>query len=266
MKYEIKSVITDSFEMEYMKFGSGNRTMVIIPGISFFSALLSAPSIAEAYSAFAENFTVFLFDRKKRIERGYSIEEMAEDTVTAMKEAGIKKACIFGSSMGGMIAQSIAVYHPEIVEKLFIASSMSKANDTFIRNVGITEELIKSGKTEDMVRLFLKLVYSDEYLEKYKSGFEFIVRTSHDIDVERFLVLTDACCKFDISPRASEISCPAMAVGSRKDKMLTGEATVETAKLIGCSYYLYDGYGHAVYDEAPDYKERILDFFGNYAD
>jgi len=42
-----------------------------------------------------------------------------------------------------------------------------------------------------------------------------------------------------------------------------GEASQEIADLLkdrDCTLYMYDGYGHAAYDLAPDYKERILDF------
>ena len=35
----------------------------------------------------------------------------------------------------------------------------------------------------------------------------------------------------------------------------------EIADLLGCELHIYEDYGHAVYDEAPDYKERILEFF-----
>lgn len=261
MKYEIKAVKTDSFEMEYMKFGNGEKTMVILPGISLTSVLLSAPSLAKSYSGFEENFTVYLFDRKKNICKGYSIENMAEDTVAAMNEVGIEKACVFGVSQGGMIAQCIAVGHPEKVEKLFIASSLSKTNDIFVENIRKMDELSLKSNLEEMNNFFFGLVYSDEYLEKYRDVIKYLARIGTEKEIERFGALIDACRDFDVSDRISQISCPTLVVGSRKDKMVTGEATVETAGIIGCDYYLYDGYGHAVYDEAPDYKERIMKFF-----
>lgn len=261
MKYDIKSVKAEGFEMEYMQFGSGERAMVILPGISLSSVLLSASSVAEAFVQFAEKFTVYLFDRKKNMQKGYSVENMADDTAIAMRMAGIEKACIFGASQGGMIAQYIAAKHPEIVERLFIASSLSKPNETFLKNIEKMDELAEDSSLEEMNRFFFELVYSAEYLEKYKDAFDYLARLGTKQELERFAVQIEACRSFDISSRISEIRCPAFAVGSAKDKMVTGEATVETAELIGCDYYLYEGYGHAVYDEAPDYRDRIMKFF-----
>lgn len=261
MKYEIKTAKTAGFEMDYLKFGSGKRAMVILPGIALSSVLQTAPAIAEAYSQFAEEFTVYLFENRKNIRKGYTVENMAEDAAAAMKEAGIEKACIFGASHGGMVAQCIAFMHPEIVEKLFIASSLSKPNEVFLNNIEKMDKLIKNSTLEEMNHFFFGLVYSDEYLEKYKEAFDFLARMGTKEEVEKFLLLIDSCRNFDISGRISAIKCPVLAVGSEKDKMLTGEATAETAELIGCEYYLYEGYGHAVYDEAPDYKERIMKFF-----
>lgn len=261
MNFEIKTVANESFEMEYIKFGSGKRAIAVVPGISFFSASVSAASVAGAYSAFGEKFTIYLFDRKKNIQSGYSIEQMAEDTAAAMKAAGIEKACVFGASQGGMIAQCIAINHPEAVEKLFIASSFSKVNDTFIENIEKTESLIEKCAYDEMTKLFFSLVYSESYMEKCRNAFDFISRMCSKEDINRFRFLMEACRNFDISDRLKNITCPAFAIGSKEDKMLTGEATAEIAQGIGCDYYLYDGYSHAVYDEAPDFKKRIMDFF-----
>lgn len=260
MNFEIKS-ITDCFEMEYMQFGSGERAMVILPGISLSSVLLSASSIVQAYASFAEKFTVYCFDRKKNMQKGYSVENMADDTVVAMKAAGIEKACIFGASQGGMIAQYIAAKHPGIVEKLFIASSLSKPNALFLKNLKKLDELAEKGSLEEMNRIFFSVVYSQDYLEKYKDAFDYLAKLGTQEELERFRVLLEACGSFDISGRISDIKCPTLVVGAEKDKMLTGEASVETAELIGCDYYLYEGYCHAVFDEAPDYKDRIMKFF-----
>ncbi|MCQ2474295.1 MAG: alpha/beta hydrolase [Clostridia bacterium] len=262
MNYELKTAKTAGFEMDYLKFGSGKRTMVILPGIALSSVLQTAPAIAEAYSGFADEFTVYLFENRKNIRKGYTVEDMAEDAAAAMKDAGIEKACIFGASHGGMVAQSIAVLHPEIVEKLFIASSLSRPNEVFTGNLEEMDRLIKAGTLEEMNHFFFEHVYSEEYIEKYKDVFDFLAKMGTEEEVEKFLLLIDSCRNFDISDRISSIKCPAFAVGSKKDKMLTGEATAETAELLGCGYYLYEGFGHAVYDEAPDYKDRIMVFFG----
>ncbi|MBO7136126.1 MAG: hypothetical protein J6V73_05820, partial [Spirochaetaceae bacterium] len=69
----IKCVKTKNFEMEYLQFGSGAKTLVIIPGLSIKSELLSAESIESAYACFAQDYTLYLFDRKKDTGRRYKV-------------------------------------------------------------------------------------------------------------------------------------------------------------------------------------------------
>lgn len=56
------------------------------------------------------------------IDRPLSLEQMADDTVAALKHLGIEQADIFGYSMGAAVALRVAVRHPEVVRKLVLAS------------------------------------------------------------------------------------------------------------------------------------------------
>ena len=53
-------------------------------------------------------------------------------------------------------------------------------------------------------------------------------------------------------------------IGSKDDRVLGAEASEQIAENLkgreDVVLYMYDGFGHAAYDTAPDYKERILDF------
>ena len=61
------------------------------------------------------------------------------------------------------------------------------------------------------------------------------------------------------------IQCPVMAVGAYEDSVLDSDATMEIAENLDCRpdfrLYMYIGYGHAAFDTAPDYRERLLKFF-----
>ena len=55
-----------------------------------------------------------------------------------------------------------------------------------------------------------------------------------------------------------------LVIGAKADRVLTPEGSVEIAEKLGgkCELYMYDEkYGHCVFDEAPDYKDRIYKFF-----
>ncbi len=74
----------------------------------------------------AERFEVLLFDNRGIGESDappgpYTVAEMAADTVQVLDEAGVERAHVVGTSLGGMVAQEIALSHPERVDRLVLA-------------------------------------------------------------------------------------------------------------------------------------------------
>ena len=108
-------------EMEYIRFGSGNRNLVMLPGLgdSLRSLKGTALPVAVMYRQFAKDFTVYMFSRRQNLPSGYTTRQMARDQAEAMEQLGIEQADVFGVSMGGMIAQYLAIDHPQKVENWF---------------------------------------------------------------------------------------------------------------------------------------------------
>ena len=118
MSTEIRTVKTENFTMDYCTFGSGRKILVILPGLSVQSVMLAADAVAQLYSSMTDDYTIYLFDRRKELPDRYPVKEMAKDTLTAMHALGLRKINLFGASQGGMMAMEIASLEPEFVEKL----------------------------------------------------------------------------------------------------------------------------------------------------
>ena len=86
-------------------------------GTSFGNVL---PELAETRQVIA--FEMQAHGRTADIDRPLSMEQMADDTVAALRQLGIENADIFGYSMGAGIAFQVAIRHPEVVRKLVLAS------------------------------------------------------------------------------------------------------------------------------------------------
>lgn len=66
MENFIKTLKTDDFEMEYVTFGEGKKPLIIVPGLSIKNALNSAATMPVIYKDFCTNYSVYVFDRKKK--------------------------------------------------------------------------------------------------------------------------------------------------------------------------------------------------------
>ena len=105
---QIETVETSSFEMDYFRFGRGNDTLVILPGLSVQSVMNVADAIATAYRLLADDFTIYLFDRRKSFSAPYTVRMMAHDTCEALRALELDRINLFGTSLGGMTALQIA--------------------------------------------------------------------------------------------------------------------------------------------------------------
>lgn len=152
-------------EMSYAAFGSGNKVLILLPGLSDGLTTVKGKALllAAPYKLFLKEYTVFMFSRKNHLPDSYSIREMADDQAEAMRRLGIRKAAVLGVSEGGMIAQYLAIDHAELVEKLVIAVSSPNANEIVRSAVGCW---IESAMKKDHKQLMIDTAeksYSEEY-------------------------------------------------------------------------------------------------------
>lgn len=260
MNYELLTVRTDEFEMECIRFGHGATALVILPGISLHRMADSAASVANAYSVFCEQFTVYLFDRRKDVLPCYTIEEMADDTAMAMQKLSLENACLFGASQGGAIGIFLCAKYPELVQKAVLGSTFAKPNETSLAVLVRWAEIAGTGDFKALQTDFFRTAFSDAFYKKNKAAFELLSNIGNAGECARFRILANACLDFDGEKFLSQIRCPVLVLGAENDRVAGVKASKEIAEKTGAQLYIYPSFGHAVYDEADDYKERILNF------
>ncbi len=258
-------VKTDSFEMEYCKFGSGKKTGVILPGLSVQSVMSAKDVVEESYELLNDDFTTYMFDRRSSVPEDYSIFDMADDTAAAMKELGLSDAYIFGASQGGMIAMVLAIRHPELVSKLALGSTSSHVQP---EQRAVIERWIKLAEDKERQKLFHdfgKEIYPAEVYEQYKAYLTETAETVTEEELEKFIILARSILYFNVTDELEKIDCPVLVLGEFDDAVLDSDATMEIAANLDYrpdfALYMYTGYSHAVYDLAPDYRKRLYDFY-----
>lgn len=248
-------------KMMYEKFGQGSKIFVCLPGLSLKSLDTYTDSVRDAFSLFYDDYTLYVFDRKLTPTHGYTVYDMADDTAEAMKKLGLSDCCVFGASQGGMIAQCIALKYPELVSKLALGSSCCRMNSVF--NDVVTEwgRLARAKDTQGLNHSFVYNVYSEKTLKVLGSYFMSLNQSYTDEEFERFYTMDEASLGFDIYDKIKNIKCPVLVLGAKQDKVISVQGSYEIAEQTDAELYVYEDYGHAVYDEAPDYRQRLKDFF-----
>lgn len=258
-------VKTDGFEMEYCRFGKGNKSFVMIPGLSVQSVMGLKNAVESGFKTMNEEYDIYLFDRRRHVPHTYSISDMASDTAAAMKELGLKDVYLFGASQGGMIAMIIAARYPELVKKLVLGSTSCYVDP---KKCAVIDKWIELAEIKDRQKLyneFAKDIYPNSVYEQLKNYFSDISNTVTDEELKKFVILAKAIRGFDAREEIQKIQCPVMVLGASDDLVLGTDAAEKIAEHFkdreDFVLYMYSGFGHAAFDTAPDYRKRLADFF-----
>ena len=254
------AVSLDTGTVDYAVFGRGETPFVIIPGLSLRDVRGAGAGLAMMYRMFAKEYCVYVIDKKSRIPEGCTVADLAEDTTAAMRMLGLKDACVMGVSLGGMIAQELAVRHPELVKKLVLGVTASRTNDTMNTVVSQWISFAEDGDFGGIVRNMMEVMYSPGYVKRYSWMFPILAKFAKPKNEERFIRLAKACLTCASYDQLDAINCPTLVLGGAEDAIVTGEASLEIAEKIGCAVHLYEGLGHSAYEEAADFNIRVYEF------
>lgn len=249
-----------NMQIDYITFGTGKKSLIMIQGLNTRGIKGAAMSLAYMYRIFAKDYKVYLFDRRPDVHEGITVRDMASDIAAVMDALGISNADVFGVSQGGMIAQYLAIDRPDLVNKLVLAVTLSRNNETVETVVENWITLTKQGAMKELVLDMAKKMYSDAYVKRYKLFMPLLTILQKPKDVERFITLAQSCLTCNAYEELDQIQCPVFIIGGKLDKVVGGNASEEIAKKLGCKIYMYDRLGHAAYEEAKDFNKRVYDF------
>ncbi len=259
----IDKVTFNNKEMRYFKFGSGKKIMVMIPGLSIKSVTELEDTVASMYKIFINDYTVYCFDRISNPIEGYSIMDMAFDTIEAIDTLNLKDIYLFGTSQGGMISLVIALERKDLVKKLAIASSTAKIDDSLSRCINDFIVLAKEEKKEELVLEFSELIYPKEYYLKFHDMFIDYARSIEKFELDDFIIFANSILDFNVIDRVNELDLPFMQFHDTNDDLIKIDLAYELKECMNDNYSLVisSGFGHLLYDIDPDFKNKLLEFF-----
>lgn len=187
----------------------------------------------------------------------YSAAELAADAAQVLDEAGVERAHVAGSSLGGMVAQELALSRPERVDRLVLASTHPggpKAHPMPQRTV----ELMTSGAS---LRTFVEnALEPDPRPELVEKILEHRERTGQPF--EAWAAQAAAGAGFDASDRLGALSAPTLVQTGDGDVVVDPRNSDLLAELIpDARVSVYPGAGHLFFWQEADRFVAELEAF-----
>ena len=255
-----ENVRLNGYDCDYISFGSGSDVLIMLPGVGdgFKTAKGVAIPFAFMYRCFAESFKVYVFSRRNNMPVGFTTEEMAHDLSDIMEVLGIGSASVFGVSQGGMIAQQMAIQHPDKVNNLVLAVTVSRPNDIMKDALSSWLEMADRDDYKGIMLDTAERSYTGEYLERGRMINSMLAGIKPK-EYTRFRILCESCLQHDVYDDLEKISCPTLIIGAGLDRVLGPGASAEmSSRITGSQLYMYEGYSHGVYEQAKDFNARVL--------
>ncbi len=225
----------------------------------------------EQAPVFSREYRVIVFDNRgvaRSSDPGgeLSIVMMAQDVIGLLDYLKIEKAHVFGLSMGGMIAQEVAIQYPERVNGLVLASThcggphqITASPEVF----GLIMDMIRTASDESRLKA-AACFFDKETLEKRQE----VARKYSGISLKQPVTaktLTrqwEAIHKHDAFDRLPRIKAPTLVLTGDRDVLIPPENSKILAERIpGAELNIIPGGGHQVLVEQPEAcNSAVLEF------
>ncbi|OKH43320.1 alpha/beta hydrolase [Calothrix sp. HK-06] len=215
--------------------------------------------------ALVKNYQVIRLDNRgvgksSAPDSPYTIKQMADDTLELLDYLGIIQVHVAGHSMGGQIAQELALAHPEKVKSLILLSSWAKGNTKFDSIIEMFGNLSNHLEGKIYQKTLLPWMYTENF---YSSGsiqniisiIEYYpLPTPHGIYHQSRAILHN-----HTNDRLHKILCPTLVIVGKEDILTPVAFSQRLADGINdAELVIIEGAGHGFLVESPDAVANVM--------
>lgn len=255
------AVTVGEYALNYVERGDG-PPLVLIHGLAG-----DHTAWLPQLDAWSDRYRVIAFDNRgagqsTQVDEPISTEDMARDTLGLMDELGVDEACVVGRSMGGAIAQHIALLAPERVRALVLCASFAKIDPVGYRVLSNMREVLEwRDNWADHARHSLANFVSPAF---FNANPEIVKRTEALIGGETrlpacYVAQNHACLAHDTLDRLAEITCPVLITAGGRDPICSLTATGwMSARLPQAETVIFEDSSHFfLIEEAPRFMATV---------
>ncbi len=250
-------------ELNYERAGEG-EPLLLIQGMSANHMSWGRPFA----SLLEQSFDVVSFDNRgmglsRPVTEAFSIAEMAADTAALLDALEIESAHVLGISMGGMIAQELALAHPGRLRSLTLGCTYCGGPGSQLMDPADFQGLVEamaSGDPQRVFRAMYELNLSPGFRED-ESRFAEFVEMAEALPAPRETIgfQVQAIAAHDTSARLPGLAVPTLVVHGTVDRVLGYPNGPLVASLIpGARLDTLEGVGHMFWWEQPERAAELL--------
>lgn len=255
--------LRDGDRLGYEVHGAG-PPLLLVSGLSGLASFWS-PHIGPL----AELFQVVVHDHRgagsssqRRI--GYSVAQMADDVLQLMDHLGLERASLIGHSTGGAIGQTLALDHPERIERLVLSATWCAADGYFRRLFDMRSEILKAAGPESYVRASPLFLYPPAWQAQNAARLAEEERQTLENFPAREVVLARiaAILRFDRREDLGRISSPTLVIGARDDVVVPPYLSEDLGQRIPGARIVMLPYGGHFFPRvvAEEFRQCVLSF------
>lgn len=235
-------------DLHYEEAGEGPPVLMIHGLAGDHSAWLPQMSVLK------DRYRVVVFDNRgagqsTQVDQPVSTRDLARDTIGLMEALGMQQAHVVGRSMGGAIAQIIALERPDLVRSLVLCASFARLDPLGRRVLTNMREVLEwRGSWADHARHSIPNFVGSAF---YNRESEAIFRIETLIGGETrlpacYIQQNHACLEHDTLDRIDQIGCPTLIMTGSNDPICSPTAAgwmaerIPNARMImfeGCSHF-----------------------------
>jgi 3-oxoadipate enol-lactonase len=250
-------------EFSYERAGSGPPLLMIM-GMSGTFDHWNAAFLDEL----RRDFETIVYDHRgvgssTRLDGPVTIAQLAEDAAGLLAALELDSAHVLGISMGGMVAQELALAHPERIRALALGCTYCGGEGSALTSEAVMRKLaegMSSGDRERAIRAAWEVNVSPELAaddEAYARFKEIGLRRA--VSVEVIMEQMRAITSHDTSTRLSEIALPTLVIHGTLDQMLPVQNGRMIAGLIPDSHLeIFEGVGHLFFWEQSERSAELV--------
>ena len=219
-------------------------------------------------SGLEDEFELVLFDHRGAGRSGplagdLTIAALAGDAAALLDALAIESAHVVGISMGGMVAQELALTRPERVRTLTLGCTFPggpEAQMTDMAIVGMLAEALLSGDGDRALRAGYDVMIAPEYAaDPANYALYAEVASRYPAPIPVLVAQLQAIGGHDVSARLAGIRAPTLVVHGTADRLLDAVNGELLARLIpGARLQLLEGAGHMFFWEQPERSARLV--------